>query len=113
MVNEGQWGTDNDKEGPYDLVMTEGGTDKDKDGQTKKEGRYDLVMTGDLKSEIIIYHFSWLTSDIPYLKNYMEYDFLNFSMWCVHIAHITSYNIILTKFWQTTKRDRQGQRGLQ
>ena len=34
--------------------MTEGGTDKDKDGQTKKEGRYDLVMAGDLKSEIIL-----------------------------------------------------------
>ena len=36
------------------MVMTEGGTDKDKDGQTKKEGRYDLVMAGDLKSEIIL-----------------------------------------------------------
>ena len=43
---QGQRGTDKDKEGCKDLVMTEG-TDQDNEGQTDKdkEGCNDLVMT--------------------------------------------------------------------
>ena len=72
------------------MVMTEGGTDKDKDGQTKKEGRYDLVMAGDLKSEIILNIIFRDSRAISHISK-TTWSMIFYHLQCVHIGHISSF----------------------